>query len=55
VVVWRLRVGIVIFPTLGGATALRAAPFPEWQDEAMAPAAPAPKERDADDCNEEHP
>ena len=37
--------GIVIFATLGGATALRAAPFPEWQDEG---ASPRPLERDAD-------
>jgi hypothetical protein len=42
----------VIFPTLGGATVLRAAPFPEWQDEVQPP---PPKERDADDCIEEHP
>jgi hypothetical protein len=32
---------------------LRAGSFPEWQDEGIAPAAPAPHERDADDCIEE--
>jgi hypothetical protein len=42
---------IVIFPMLGGGTALRAAPFPEWQDEGK----PSPAERGADDCIEEHP
>jgi hypothetical protein len=52
VVVCRVRVGIVISPTLGGATALRAASFPEWQDEGKPP---RPMERDADDCIEEHP
>jgi hypothetical protein len=41
----------VIIATLGQATALRAGPFPEWQDEGQAPA----RERDADDCIEEHP
>ena len=51
VVVCGVRSDIVIFPTLGGATALRAAPFPEWQDEGGT----RPLERDADDCIEEHP
>jgi hypothetical protein len=41
----------VIIATLGEATVLRASPFPEWQDGAS----PRPLERDADDCNEEHP
>jgi hypothetical protein len=41
----------VIFATLAEPTALRAAPFPEWQDEGS----PRPMERDADDCIEEHP
>jgi hypothetical protein len=44
-------IDIVIFPTLGGGTALRAAPFPKWQDEGK----PPPAERGADDCLEEHP
>jgi hypothetical protein len=35
----------------GRGTALRAAPFPEWQDEGK----PPPAERGADDCLEEHP
>jgi hypothetical protein len=41
----------VIIPTLWRGTALRAAPFPEWQDEGK----PPPAERVADDCIEEHP
>jgi hypothetical protein len=41
----------VIIPTLGSGTALRAAPFPEWQDEGK----PPPAWRVADDCIEEHP
>jgi hypothetical protein len=40
----------VIIATLGMATVLPAAPFPEWQDEPK----PRPLERVADDCIEEN-
>jgi hypothetical protein len=40
----------VIITTLGEATALPAASFPEWQDEGR----PRPLERVADDCFEEN-
>jgi hypothetical protein len=51
VVVDGAGVHIVIFPTLGGATVLRAAPFPVWQDEGKPPLAGAGRRR----LIEEHP
>jgi hypothetical protein len=42
---------MMIFTTLGGATVLRARPFPEWQDEGKHPPAGVGRRR----LIEEHP